>query len=90
LGQFGGISRNQIPWYPTIDFDKCVGCQECFNFCHNGVFEWDSENNKPKIINPYNCVVGCSSCAKLCASEAITFPTLQDLRSAIEKARKGR
>lgn len=36
---FSGIPREKIPWFPIIDYDKCVGCQECFNFCGNGVFE---------------------------------------------------
>ena len=25
-----GISREEIEWYPTIDYDKCVGCGMCF------------------------------------------------------------
>lgn len=65
------ILREKIPWFPVIDYEKCVGCRECFNFCQNGVYEWDEENDRPKIVNPYNCVVGCSACITLCAGEAI-------------------
>lgn len=79
------IPREKIPWFPTIDYDKCIGCQECFNFCGNGVFEWDQEKNQPVVKNPYNCVVGCSACANLCTGEAIKFPTKQELKEIINK-----
>jgi|UniRef100_A0A7C6A943 NAD-dependent dihydropyrimidine dehydrogenase PreA subunit len=86
---FSGIPREKIPWYPTIDYEKCAGCQECYNFCHNGVFEWDEENNQPKVVQPYNCVIGCSACANLCATGAIKFPTRKELVEAINKIREG-
>ncbi len=87
MGLFGNLPREKIPWFPTIDFDKCVGCKECFNFCGNGVFEWDEENNKPIIEEPYNCVIGCLACAKLCNGEAIKFPTKKELKDAVNKAK---
>ncbi|MCM8780004.1 MAG: ferredoxin family protein [Candidatus Omnitrophica bacterium] len=74
-----------MPWFPTIDFEKCVGCKECFNFCRNGVYEWDEENNRPIVARPYNCVVGCSACANLCNGEAIKFPTKKELMEAVNK-----
>jgi NAD-dependent dihydropyrimidine dehydrogenase PreA subunit len=89
MGIFGNLPREKIPWFPTIDFDKCVGCKECFNFCYNGVYEWDEENNKPRVVQPYNCVIGCSACAKLCAGEAITFPTRKELIDIFNKAKEG-
>jgi NAD-dependent dihydropyrimidine dehydrogenase PreA subunit len=88
MGIFGNLPRKKIPWFPAIDFDKCVGCKECFNFCRNGVYEWDEENNKPKVVRPYNCVVGCSACANLCAGEAITFPTRKELIDIFNKAKE--
>ncbi|MGB9721493.1 MAG: 4Fe-4S dicluster domain-containing protein [bacterium] len=88
MGAFGGIPREKIPWFPTIDYEKCAGCQECYNFCHNGVFEWDEEKNQPKVIQPYNCVIGCSACANLCAQGAITFPTKEELKKAINDAKE--
>ena len=33
------------PRFPTIDYDKCAGFMECFNFYCNGMFEWDQEKN---------------------------------------------
>lgn len=86
---FSGIPREKIPWFPIIDYDKCVGCQECFNFCGNGVFEWDEENMIPNVIRPYNCVIGCSACANLCTGEAIKFPTKKELIEVVKKFRGG-
>jgi NAD-dependent dihydropyrimidine dehydrogenase PreA subunit len=88
MKMYQGIPRDQIPWFPTIDFAKCVGCQECFKFCKNGVFEWDEAQNQPKIAQPYNCVVGCSACANLCNSGAITFPSTQTLRETIKRLKE--
>ena len=88
MKMYQGIPRDQIPWFPTIDFATCVGCQECFKFCKNGVFEWDEAQNQPKIAQPYNCVVGCASCANLCDSGAITFPSLQTLRETIKRLKE--
>jgi formate hydrogenlyase subunit 6/NADH:ubiquinone oxidoreductase subunit I len=25
-----GIPRKDIPWYPTVDADTCIGCTLCF------------------------------------------------------------
>ncbi|MBC7264458.1 MAG: ferredoxin family protein [Chloroflexi bacterium] len=80
------IPREKIPWYPTIDYEVCVGCQECFNFCGNGVFEWDDDESHPLVTNPYNCVVGCSACANLCEAGAIHFPTKEELVAAMRAA----
>jgi NAD-dependent dihydropyrimidine dehydrogenase PreA subunit len=82
------IPREKIPWYPTIDTDVCTGDQECINFCKNNVFEWDEENGHPIVKNPFNCVVGCSACAKVCPVEAITFPTMQELRETVRQLRE--
>ncbi len=82
------IPRNKIPWYPTIDYDKCAGCQECYNFCRNNVYQWDDENNHPNVSNPYNCVVGCSACANLCPNEAIHFPTKEELAEVMKKLKE--
>ncbi len=79
MGRHGtrkGTSREEIPWYPTVDLDKCVGCKECFNFCSHKVYAWDEKNNKTKVAEPFQCVVGCSTCAGMCPEEAISFPPL--------------
>jgi len=80
-GAWQGIPREEIPWHPTVDLSKCVGCKECFNFCHQKVYSWDEANNKTRVVEPYRCVVGCSTCAGLCKVEAISFPPLTVLKN---------
>ena len=76
---FAGVKREEITWYPTIDYSKCVKCGICMN-CGRGVYAW-TEENKPVVVNPDACIVGCSTCANLCLGEAIAFPPLANLRS---------
>ncbi|MGB9826117.1 MAG: 4Fe-4S dicluster domain-containing protein [Desulfofundulus sp.] len=83
------LPRERIPWYPRIDFSKCIGCQSCFNFCKNGVYEWDEAQNRPVVKQPMRCVVGCSSCSRLCPAEAISFPTRDELKRMIEAGQLG-
>lgn len=82
------IPREKIPWYPTINTDLCIGDEECINFCKNDVFEWDEETMHPVVKNPLNCVVGCSACAQICTVEAISFPTMDELRATVKKLRE--
>ena len=58
-------------WYPIIDYEKCVGCLSCVDFCPHGVFE--VENGQPVVVNPDNCVEFCRGCQKVCDYEAITY-----------------
>lgn len=74
------VPREKIPWYPTVDEDKCIGCKTCFEFCTHGTYNWDEEVGKPVVQNPTSCVVGCSSCAAQCPAEAISFPPLSILK----------
>ena len=82
------IPREQIPWYPTIDPTKCTGDQACVTFCKHEVFTWDPATERPMVAEPYNCVVGCSGCTSICASSAISFPTLEWLGEYLEKLRE--
>jgi Fe-S-cluster-containing hydrogenase component 2 len=34
-----GIPRETIPWFPTVNHDKCIGCELCFVTCGRGVYE---------------------------------------------------
>jgi formate hydrogenlyase subunit 6/NADH:ubiquinone oxidoreductase subunit I len=34
-----GIPRDKIPWYPTIDYKKCINCGKCEDYCIEGVYE---------------------------------------------------
>lgn len=74
MSEWRGIPREEIHWFPTIDAEKCIGCRECITICKNDVLAFDEEKQKSKVVNPYNCVVECRTCARLCPAEAISFP----------------
>ena len=67
-----GIPRRDIPWYPTVDADACIGCTLCYLSCGRGVF--GMQENKSVVQAPYDCMVGCSTCSTVCPVEAIRFP----------------
>jgi NAD-dependent dihydropyrimidine dehydrogenase PreA subunit len=85
-----GIPRNKIPWYPSIDYEKCVGCGRCIDYCKLGVYELDEKNGKqrPVVKNPYNCVVLCSGCDSICPAGAIKHPSNKVSRETIGNLRK--
>lgn len=78
------IPREKIPWFPIIDYDKCGGCQECFKFCKHRVYSWDEKKERPAVKNPYDCIVFCSTCAGLCKTEAVSFPSIPEIRELIK------
>jgi NAD-dependent dihydropyrimidine dehydrogenase PreA subunit len=81
------VPREQVPWYPTIDVDACLGDRACVDFCKNEVYRWDEGAGRPVVEHPFNCVLGCSACADICPAEAITFPTREELRIAMRRLR---
>jgi NAD-dependent dihydropyrimidine dehydrogenase PreA subunit len=80
-----GIPREEIPWYPTVDPETCIGCTLCYVTCGRGVY--DMQDNKAVVPTPYSCMVGCSTCAIVCPVEAISFPG-RDLIWKIEREHK--
>lgn len=58
-------------WFPVIDYEKCVGCLACYNFCPHGVFSLNGD--KPEVVNPLNCVEFCRGCQKICPEGAISY-----------------
>lgn len=80
-----GIPRREIPWFPAVNADVCIGCTLCYVTCGRGVFEM--QDNKAIVHNPYDCMVGCSTCATVCPVEAISFPG-RDLVWKLERERK--
>ena len=62
-----------IPWFPVIDYDRCVGCRQCANFCIFGVHEVDDDGTV-RVVNPANCKTNCPACARMCKQVAIIFP----------------
>ena len=69
-----GIPRADIPWFPTIDPDACIGCQLCYVTCGRNVYEMHDAHAVAE--DPMNCAVGCSTCANICPTNAIAFPSL--------------
>ena len=84
MSEWRGIPREEIPWYPTIDEEKCIGCRECITICKNEVLAFDESSQKSKVVNPYHCVVECRTCAKLCPAEAISFPDAEEFTAFIK------
>ncbi len=72
--------RIDIEWGPAVDAAACTGCGTCIDFCHSDVYAWD--DGKVIVAHKTSCVAGCSHCATLCEVEAISFPTLEDLKRA--------
>jgi NAD-dependent dihydropyrimidine dehydrogenase PreA subunit len=67
-----GITRTEIPWYPTVNAETCIGCELCYVTCGRNVFEM--KDGKSIVARPFQCMVGCSTCAIVCPVEAISFP----------------
>lgn len=83
-----GIPRHLIPWFPTIDAEKCVGCKECMDFCQDDVYAFDEANRKAYVENPWHCEVYCQSCTHACDKEAITFPNRREFKATIRGLRR--
>lgn len=60
------------PWYPVIDFDRCVSCGQCVGFCLFGVYE--QTDGQVRVANPQACKNNCPACARMCPASAIIFP----------------
>lgn len=85
-----GIPRNKIPWYPTIDYEKCVTCGKCVEYCHMKVFETQEDEGKQKTIvsTPNGCVVTCTGCDTICPTRAIKHPSKKEFLTKIKELRK--
>ena len=83
-----GIPRKEVSWFPTIVKEKCIGCELCYLSCGRFVFKIEDDKHHKAVVElPYNCMVGCSTCATICPTEAITFPE-KDLIWKLEKEHK--
>jgi NAD-dependent dihydropyrimidine dehydrogenase PreA subunit len=80
-----GIPRKDIPWFPTVDADTCIGCTLCYTTCGRGVYEM--QDNKAVPVNAMSCMVGCSTCSTVCPVQAIAFPD-RDLVWKLEREHK--
>jgi NAD-dependent dihydropyrimidine dehydrogenase PreA subunit len=85
--EYHGIKRDKIPWHPSIDYEQCINCGTCVDYCKLGVYDITEEENqkKPVVVNPNNCVVFCTGCKGQCPVGAISFPSKQETRDLIKK-----
>jgi CDP-4-dehydro-6-deoxyglucose reductase len=72
-----GVPREQILWHPTVIEEACIGCGTCVTGCSRLVYRFDFERKKAVVIDPLNCMVGCTTCANTCPTHAIEFPSIQ-------------
>lgn len=79
-----GIPREEIEWFPTVVAERCNGCGLCVTTCGKNVFAFDYEANKPVVVAPQACMVGCSTCANNCTTDAIEFPSQGYVRQVIK------
>ena len=88
--KYKGVPRSKIPWYPTIDYEKCISCGKCVEYCKLGVYEFEEKQGEksPVVRNPYNCVVLCTGCQSQCLATAITHPSKEETRKIIKKLQK--
>ena len=80
-----GIPREEIPWFPAVDAQACIGCELCYVTCGRGVYE--IRDRKALATQPYACMVGCTTCAMVCPTEAIHFPD-RDVVRRVEREHK--
>jgi NAD-dependent dihydropyrimidine dehydrogenase PreA subunit len=84
--EFEGIPRDKIPWDPKIDYDKCVSCGKCVDFCHMSAFKFEEKDGKNQtLVTPNSCVVFCRGCEDICPVGAISHPSEEKTQDIIDK-----
>jgi NAD-dependent dihydropyrimidine dehydrogenase PreA subunit len=88
--KFHGVAREKIPWYPKIDYEKCIGCGKCVDYCKLGVYVFEEKHGKKVSVirHPYSCVVFCSGCDPICPVAAISHPSKKEAGKIISTLRK--
>lgn len=87
--EYEGIPRNQIPWDPKIDYNKCTACGKCVKFCHMKTFKTENINSKKKTnVKSNRCVVFCKGCEEICPVGAITHPDEKETQRIIDRLKK--
>ena len=85
-----GVPRSKIRWGPTIDYEKCVNCGKCVDYCKLGVYEFEEKEGAKRAVvkSSNNCVVLCTGCQEQCPEGAITHPSKEETRKIIRELQK--
>jgi len=85
---YEGVPREKIPWNPKIDYEKCVSCGKCVDFCHAGAFRIrEKDGQKRAVVNPNKCIVFCRGCEDVCPVGAITHPSEEETKKVIDEVK---
>ena len=84
-----GIPRNKIFWYPTINYQKCISCGKCMDYCKFGVYELAENEGKKKVVvkNKNSCIVLCTGCDGICPTGSIKHQSKKETRATIKALR---
>jgi NAD-dependent dihydropyrimidine dehydrogenase PreA subunit len=89
MGQlYQGIPREEIPWFPIINPERCDNCLKCLEFCPYDVYQ--APEGKLDVARPFNCLVGCARCRSICPQNAIHFMEYRDLGMLLKQLRRQR
>ncbi|MGA8033631.1 MAG: FAD-binding oxidoreductase [Casimicrobiaceae bacterium] len=72
-----GVPREEIHWNPDVVEDACIGCGTCVTGCSRMVYRFDFDRKKAVVVDPLNCMVGCTTCANTCPTHAIALPPIE-------------
>ena len=87
--EYEEVPRSKIPWDPKIDYEKCVTCGKCVDFCHMNAFTFEEKDGKKQTkVIPNKCVVFCRGCEDVCPAGAITHPSEEKTQAIIDELKK--
>jgi len=89
---YHGVPRRKIPWSPMINYEKCISCGKCVEYCHMGVFKFEEKKGKKSTVvkNPNSCVMFCTGCDSICPAGAIKHPSKMETREKIRQLKEKR